>query len=183
MVDFNLVKGKLAIDPYTLTVSAFNDIWEYDKSKNKAKASNMLTYVFHYCDITQKNPFRNLPVGHKDQYARRNAFGNQNYKFKKEEQELIDRAIAWYEVLNKNSVLRMSMAIDIKLDQMTEFLLDEKNKITTSVQFEDQSKVLGQLEKILQSKKRTDDFVRNELEKTKIRGNAKLSPLDEGILD
>lgn len=183
MIEFNIVDRKLRIDAQTLTVAAFNEIWEYDTSKSKGKASNMLVYVFHCCDITERNPFRDLPEASKELYAKKNAFGKQDYKFPEEEERLIDAAKQWYNVLNKNSILRFSWAIDRKIDQMADFMLNPENDITNIDQYESQAAEIAKVDKILQSKKRTDEFVLRQLEKTKIKGGQTLSPLEQGLLD
>ncbi len=180
MVEFNIKDRKLTIDPATLTVSAFNDIWEHDVSKTKTKASNMLTYVFHMRDITQKNPFKDLQEVQKDAFAKRNSFGDQDYKFAPKEQELISRAMAWYEELNKDSVLRLSMVLNKKLDEITTYF--EKTPISSAEEMEDQIKSMASIEKILISKKKTDDFVAQQMEKTKLKGAQALSPLQGGLL-
>lgn len=183
MIDFIIDKGKLRVDPSILTVSAFNDIWEHDTTKAKSKASNLLTYVFHVCDFTTKNPFKDLPESQKESYAKRNAFGNQDYKFNEKELELINRAIAWYNVLNKSSIIRLAASLDRKIDQIADFLGDPKNDIKTSKDVDSQTDQIINLEKIFNSKKKTDEFVRQELEKTKIRGGQKLSPMEQGLLN
>src|SRR5690606_28362554 len=107
-----------------------NEIWMHDKSRSKSKASNMLVYVIHMCDITDDNFMRDVPNEQRDPLAKKNAFGNENHKFTDEEQDMIDRAMAWYEVLNKNSVMRLSVALDKKIDEITEFY--DSNKITST---------------------------------------------------
>jgi hypothetical protein len=181
VINFNIKDSKLIIDAETLTVSAFNDIWMFDTTKTKNKASNMLVYVYHMCDIRKENPFRDLPYHQKNEMSRRNAFGNKDYKFSEKEKQLIDRALAWYEVLNKSSVLRISMSIDKKLDQISEYL--DQKEIKTDEDLEAQAKVMAQIDKVLTSKKRTDEFVINELEKSKIKAGSELSPLAKGLLD
>lgn len=180
-IGFIFKDRKLTLDPETLTVSAFNDIWEADKDKSKAKASNMLSYVFHMRDITQRNPFRDLSDSHRESLAKRNSFGDENYKFSPKDQEMIDRAMAWYDVLNKNSIFRLSMTFDRKIDQINDYL--EKNVIDSSEDMENQMKDMEKIEKILNSKKRTDDFVRQEQEKSKIKGKETLSPNQAGLLN
>ena len=182
MIDFIIKSSKLQIDPYTLTVKAFHDIWEYDKGQTKSKASNMLLYVFHICDITQKNPFKDLPEKEKDTMSRYNAFGKKDYKFLKQEQELIDEAIMWYQILNKDSIQRLSIAMNRKIDQVTDFMLEPKNDIMNPKQLDEQADMLTRIEKVLNSKKKVDDFVRNELEKTKAKGNVARSPLQKGLV-
>lgn len=181
MVNFNIKDGKLTIDPETLTVAAFNQIWTSDNSKAKNKACNMLVYVYHVCDIRKENPFRDLPYNQKDEMARRNAFGNKDYKFSPAEKELIDRAMAWYELLNKNSVLRLSMALDRKIDQMADYISGKE--IQNDADLESQTNMMAKMDKVLQSKKRTDEFVANELEKSKVKAGIEISPLAKGLLD
>lgn len=183
MVDFNIVNGKLIIDPQTLTVQAFNQIWDSDTDKVKTKASNMLTYIYHMKDIRKENPFRDLPMSQKEGMCKRNAFGKQDHRFNDKEQAMVDRAMAWYDVLNKTAVQRLSVSMDRKLDQISEFLDDTKNDIKTVDQLEDQSNAMQKIEKILASKKRVDEFVRDELEKSKVKGSVVLSPLAQGVLD
>lgn len=182
MIDFQIVGGRLKIDPDTLTVKAFHDIWEYDKSKTKGNASNILLYVFHMCDITQKNPFKDLPEREKDVTARYNAFGSKTHKFASLEQELINEAIKWYQVLNKDSIQRLGIGVNRKIDQVTEFMMDEKNDIKDAKQLDIQTDMIVKTEKILVAKRKIDEVIRQEIEKTKSKGNTSRSPLQKGIV-
>lgn len=181
MIEFDIKDRKLTVHPEVLTVNAFNDIWDYDKTKSKSKASNMLVYVFHMCDIRDKNPFRDTPVTQREALAKKNAFGDKDFKFTDEEQAMVDRAMAWYSVLNKNSVMRLSLALDKKIDELTEFY--ENNKIKTMSDLDDQTDSMAKIDRILKAKKTADEFSRNETEKKKVKGDAVRSPLAEGILD
>lgn len=185
MVNFDIVNGKVVVDASTLTVSAFNDIWEYDtgKGSNKPKASNMLTYVFHMRDPREKNPFRDVPEHEKELVCKRNAFGNANHKFKEEEEALIKKAMAWYEYLNTNSIQRLSLSLDRKLDQMAAYLDDPINDIITPDQLDSQVDMIAKLDKIIISKQKADAFVKEEMNKTKVKGNVQRSALESGALD
>src|SRR5690606_34257836 len=132
---------------------------------------------FHMCDITDANFMRDVPNDQKDALAKKNAFGNENYKFTKDEQEMIDRAMAWYEVLNKNSVMRLSVALDKKIDEITEFY--DKNKISNTSDLDRQTNSMNKLEKILKAKKVADDYARSQTEKQRVKGGGSRSPLAE----
>src|SRR5688500_13478348 len=101
MIEYNIINGKLQIDPATLTVQAFNAIWEFDKSKTKSHASNIMTYIFTLMDLRDKNPFRNLPWDQKIPACKKNAFGDKSYKFSEQELEVLEPAMAWMDLLNK----------------------------------------------------------------------------------
>jgi hypothetical protein len=181
MIEYNIVNGKLMIDPTTLTVQAFNAIWNYDTTRNKSKASNLLTYVFTLCDERDRNPFRDIPYDKKEAACKKNAFGNVGYKFSQEEEKLVGSAIEWFEFLNRNSIQRLSISMDKKIDQLAKFLDD--NAISSSEDFDLQTDMMTKIDKILKSKRETDKLVREELEKVRVKGNASRSPLSKGLLD
>ena len=178
MIKFDIKDGLLTISPEVLTINVFNEIWMHDKSRSKSKASNMLVYVFHMCDITDDNFMRDVPSEQRDPLAKKNAFGNENHKFTDEEQDMIDRAMAWYEVLNKNSVMRLSVALDKKIDEITEFY--DSNKITSTTDLDKQTNSMNKLDKILKAKKLADDYAKYQTEKKRVKGGSELSPLEEG---
>ena len=183
MIEYNLVNGKLQIDPATLTVSAFNAIWNHDKNPKKTNASNMLTYIFTMKDLRQKNPFRDLPFSQKEAACKKNAFGDRNHKFSEQENELIELAFAWMDHLNSNATQRLSIAMDRKIDQMSDFLMDSANDVKNQEQFDAQSEAMQKIHHIIKSKKMTDELVASELAKEKVHGGQVRSPLAAGLFD
>jgi hypothetical protein len=180
MIRFNIKNSKLIIDAQTLTVTAFNDIYESDKTKDKNKATCLLKYVFHLCDISQENSFRDVAESQREALCKRNSFGKADYQFSNRESQLLSPAIEWYNILNKNSVQRLAMAMDKKIDQISNFL--ETNEIKTADDFDAQMDAVQKIEKVLKSKRTTDDYVRSEMEKTKNRGQVSSSPLEKGLV-
>lgn len=179
-VYFNIKNGKLIIDAETLTVSAFNDIWEADTSKTKTVASNMLLYVFHLCDITQRNILVDIPEAQKESLCKRNAFGDADYKFKEPYKSLVENAILWYNTVNNDSVMRMAYAVNLQIDRITEFLMT--NEAKTQMDVDNSMDNLKKIKDLLESKKRVDEFVKRQFEQTKVRGGGDRSPLEKGLI-
>lgn len=118
MIEYDLVNGKLAIKPETLTVKAFKDIWDFDKSKTKELASSVLTYVFTMCDDRDKNPFKDIAYNEKEAACKKNAFGDKNFKIPDALVGPVEEAFAWYDFLNANAISRIFKAANVALDKV-----------------------------------------------------------------
>lgn len=180
MIDYTIKDGKLAIDPATLTVQAFNAIWEFDTSRTKSKASNILTYVFTLCDERERNPFKDVEHHRKEAACKKNAFGNPDHKFNPEEQQLVDDAIQWFEFLNSSSIQRLSRGIDRTIDNMAKFL--EDHEITNMTQYKAASDELKKVESIIKSKISADKLMREEMGKAKTKGGQQRSLVSRKLI-
>jgi hypothetical protein len=180
MIDYNIKEGKLVIDPSTLTVAAFNNIWNADQTRSKNKASNTLTYVFTLCDERDRNPFKDVAYDKKEAACKKNAFGKADHSFTQEEQELIDEAIAWFEYLNANSIQRLSKSIDQQIDKMVKFL--SEHKIENMAAYKSSSDEIVKVANIIKSKLATDKLMREEMQKVKTKGNVSRSLLAKRVI-
>jgi hypothetical protein len=178
-VKFNIQNGKLIIDPYTLTVSAFKAIWDYDTSKDKAKACNMLSYVFHMADITKDNVFFDTSLVDKEKLVKRNDFGSENHKFNDKEQKLIDAAIEWYDDLNMDSARRIEITYNKKLDELNDLL---NNNVMTVINADDQVKLMDKVQILLTKKVQIESLISKQSEKIKSKGDMKRSPIEKGMI-
>ena len=52
---FDLKDDKLIINPDSLSIPAFKEIWDRDESEDKSKAYNEICYIYHMCDF--KSPY------------------------------------------------------------------------------------------------------------------------------
>lgn len=171
---------KVKIDPETLTVRAFNDIWNYDKTEKKDLASNLLTFVFTMNDERELNPFRDVAFDKKEAACKNNAFGDSEYKFNNTEIELIRNATEWFRLLNSNAIQRLASASEKAIDRIASFLENHKVESMQDVkQIMDQLKVLGT---VIKGKKDMDKEVKEEMDKTKLKGGGKQSLNSRGIL-
>jgi hypothetical protein len=180
MIDYTIKDGKLAIDPATLTVAAFNKIWNYDTNPKKTKASNILTYIFTLCDERDRNPFKDVEYDRKDEACRKNAFGDAKYKFTPEEEELVQEAIAWFEYLNSSSVQRLSRSIDKMIEKMAKFL--DSHTIDNMVQYKAASDELKKVSDIMKSKALADKTMKEEMNKSRTKADRKRSLLSKGVI-
>lgn len=176
---WNLQNGKLVIEPSSLTIDAFNAIWKFDKNRNKLKAESLLKYVFFMNDITQNNPLVDLPEHEKDGKARRTCFMDENYKFTRREQELIDDATNWFITCTDNAALRAYFVLNKQIDDLTTYLqglpYDAKN-------IDVKHKATKQLREMMEDRMKVEKMVRLELDKQKTRGGLERSPREKGML-
>ncbi len=56
---FDIVGSTITIKPESLVIPEFRKIWERDKTKDKKKAFNEISYVVFLCDKSDKNPYKN----------------------------------------------------------------------------------------------------------------------------
>jgi hypothetical protein len=179
-VKFDIKDGKLTISAETLSVSAFLDIWDHDKNRDKKKALALLKHVMHLCDMTSNNPLIDISYKDRPAMSRRDCFKDQHYKLTKEEQKLFDNAAAWYIAINKTLPWRSLRVVDNKIDQLNDHL--DANAVTTA-NFEDQMKSIIQVDKLHASRERLEEIVERQLKKTKVRGGLERSPLETGKLN
>lgn len=165
MIEYDLVNGKLAIKPETLTVAVFKEIWDFDGSKSKELASSLLTYVFTMCDDTSRNAFRNLPFNERDAACRHNAFGSKTYKIPDKMVEPIQRAMDWYEYLNGTPVSRLHKASQKSVDRIAIFL--DKTEADSFEQVESIMGYLGKVSAVLKGMSESEKAMKGEKEQTR----------------
>lgn len=56
---FDIVGNTITIKAESLVVPEFRKIWERDKTKDKKKAFNEISYIVFLCDKSDKNPYKN----------------------------------------------------------------------------------------------------------------------------
>lgn len=181
MIEFDInEKGELTVKPEVLTVSAFNNIWRSDKAPNKMNALKLLRYVFFMASLSEKNPHRDIAYNLREAYAKKDVFGEPNYKFSKKEEELIEPAIRWYVTLNKDCVDRLSLAVNKQMDQITALL--ESSEELTLHNYQKRVDLMKDIKNILISKQQTDEYVEKSKKKAKTKGNTARSPMEMGYL-
>ena len=55
---FDIVNGKVVMNPQTLVMPEFRCLWDRDKSKEKYKAILEISYIVFLCDESISNPYR-----------------------------------------------------------------------------------------------------------------------------
>ena len=177
MISFKLENKKLVINAKTLIVPQFNAIWEYYDEKEEA--IRMLTYIYGMSDITVNNPYIDVAHYEKDEVVKKGVYGNKDYKFNREEKELVNNAIPVYTELNKDSVYRMLEVVNQKIDELSFHL--RTNKMGKD-NIDDQIGQVNKIQALLKSKALTEDYVSKELAKDKTQGDMSRSPLETGAI-
>lgn len=180
MLKWELKGGRVVPNETSLLISAFSDIWDYDKSRKKGFATQLLTYVYYMEDITEENPLRDVSWNEKHQQACRSIFRDDKYKFKKKEQELIDAAREWYVLCNKDCMFRLSAVLDKKIDEFTTYL--NTNPADNAASFKTQVEIMPKINQLLKTKSDTDDWIRKEMKKVKVKGDRVRSPSEKGLI-
>lgn len=179
MIDFDIKDGRLIVSAESLTISAFRNIFESDKSKDKRQGVALLLYVYHVADLRVKNPFHDLHPEQRVPKAKRNAFRDEHYKFSKEEEAMVNEAIEWYAELNKNTI-RMSLYIQNKKIYELQQLIDG-----TTMTLENRkaiSEAMADLKKMDTDRAYFEKKARDEDADARNRGGMEASPRDKGKL-
>lgn len=173
-------RGDLMVDAKTLTVDAFYQLYKSDKAPNKLNAVKLLKYVFFMGDITEKNPHRDIAYHLREDFAKKDVFGDAKFKFSKKEEDMVNNAIKWYYTLNRDSVDRLAIAVNRQVDQITNML--ETSEDLTLTNYKDRIDLMKDIKNILISKTQTDEFVEKSKKKAKTKGNAARSPMEMGLV-
>jgi hypothetical protein len=130
---FTLEKGEVVLDKNIVLLQEFSDITNYGiKKKNPKHARRLLLYVFFCCDLTEENALKDLDFRIKPEQAKARALGR-DYKFTKEENDLIGAAMDAYNFFNETAPERADLAMDKKIDEARSLLDETKPIIITNV--------------------------------------------------
>lgn len=125
MIQFDLHDDKVQVDAASLLVQEFQDIWYWDKTKTKEKATRLLTFVYFFCDVD--SPFANAPKSDKEGLCWKQA--RMPESISKEEQDMLNAACDRYLSCNETAEKRFLLAWDDKLDQLRQLVIDTNPKI------------------------------------------------------
>ena len=102
-MDLITIDNNVAIpNAYTLTIQAFKDIVDRDKTASKKKATQELAYVYFKCDL--RSPFAVYGEEERGSEVKLNVFGLDS---KWQEDEKIKTACDKYKQLNETSAVRL----------------------------------------------------------------------------
>jgi hypothetical protein len=178
-VRFDLKEGKLTVKAEVLSISAFLDIWEWDKDKSKIKALPLLKHIMHMADISSDNPLIDTPHNDLERLSKRDCWKDENYKLSKIEMDFFENGINWYIELNKNLPWRSLRVIEKKIDQINNHM---DSQTVTDANLESITKTLASLDKLHSTRVSVEEIVEKQLKKMKVRGGLERSPLERGLL-
>lgn len=181
MIEFDInERSELTVKAEVLTITAFNDIWRSDKAPNKVNALKLLRYVFFMADMRDKNPHKDLAFYLREEYAKKDVFGDSAHKFSRKEQAMVEAGVQWYFTLNKDCIDRISIAINRQVDQLT-FLLENSEEVTLK-NYQERLSFVKEIKNVLITKEQTDAYVEKAKKKAKTKGNKERSPIEMGLI-
>lgn len=181
MIRFDVKDFRLTLNEQTLMVYEFDQIVQYDKSADKKQALQDLLYV--YCMYDEESMYKDFTEAQKERAVKQNVYRNGEYQIPPDRQLLIDAAVEEYARLNNTAERRLLEVMQRKIDALTEYL--DKIKITNEDEFKLVSNSMGQLEKLLTSKRNAEQILEQGLKKAKsrVKGGAERSPMEKGQLN
>ena len=177
MKAFDIEAGNVVLSPEFIAVPQFKAIWNRDKSKNKHKAYNELSYVIFLCDNTVANPYRQIADDDRSIMLKRDIFGNEEYKI----DEKLEKAIETLTTMKETTSSRLLKSAKIAADKLADYFenkvnfddLDINGKPLYSAK--DLASNLGAVGKIIESlKKLEEQVVKEQADGGLARGGAEI---------
>jgi hypothetical protein len=113
---FDIVAGKVVMNPTILWIPEFRDLWERDKSKYKEKAVNEISYIVFLYDF--RSPYLAYSANDREHRIIQDCF--KDSKWQPDEQ--IQAATKKYIELQSSPILRLLQASMDCCDKMTDYL-------------------------------------------------------------
>lgn len=172
---FSLKEDKVIIDPNTLVIPEFLQIWKSDKSTGKADAQKILSYIYFYCDFA--SPYAIYPL-HQRKTMLLADFLKGNEKLISN--SVVDNAIRKYKSFNDTPSMRLLESAQIACDKLADYFetLDFKELDDTGRPVylaKDVAANLKAVGGIIESLNKTTDQVKKEVTASvKVRGGGEI---------
>lgn len=165
---FDIVGNTITIKPEDLIVPEFRKIWERDKSKDKRKSIDELTYCVFLVNTSKKNPYRNYSETDRKEILLK------DFNIS-EEDILIKEAIEKYKKLSLTRYKRFITAALESTDKVTEYY----NNISAASPDFDITEYLNSLEKLNKGVKSLRELEKqldadDQEESGKVRGQSEI---------
>lgn len=177
---FTLKDGKVQVDPESLTIPEFREIYERDVSKDKSIAFNELCYVYHMADY--KSIYNNYGDSEKTTKILNDYFKTSKWS----PDQVIIEAVIKYRSLQETHSMKLlraaRKAVDklvIHYDTVDLTLINAKGDLINKER--DLSFSLGNIGKIAESLDKVEEKIKKEMLKdTKVRGQVEVSEYERG---
>jgi hypothetical protein len=161
---YDIEGGKVVLQPEFIAVPQNKVIWDRDKTKNKHKAYNELSYVVFLRDNTIYNPYRSMAEDERERILKRDVLGKEDYVV----DEKLQKAIDTFTKLKETTSSRLLKSAKIAADKLADYFenkvnfdeLDVNGKPMYSAR--DLASNLGAVGKIIESLKKLEDQVIKE---------------------
>ena len=113
---FSYKENKVVIEPDSLAIPVFREIWRRDKDRNKERAIKELSYIYFITDY--KSPYNIYPDGKREDMIKSDFIKEDKWK----PDDLIKSAITKYEEFQQTPSLRLLKAARKAQDEITNYL-------------------------------------------------------------
>lgn len=162
---FELIDYVVKINPSSLNIPEFKEIWKRDKKRNKADAHAELSYVYYMSDF--QSEYRNYPYDEREDKVKEDFCKKALGEDWKPDMKVL-YAIEKYEKMQITPSLRFLGFVETEIDKMRDFLnsleMSEDNIKLKIDSMDKITKYITQLPKLKESVKKEVS------ESTKIRG-------------
>lgn len=180
--------NKVVIDANALIVPELKKIWEKDTSKDKKKATPILTYIHVFSQTDETAPFYQADYKDLDGLSRRLAYGDSDFRYSEKEEVEIYQAVQAYITVKINAEQRMIKIFDSKIDEMRRLIndttlvlkedIDSKGNAKFLTNLPIVTKVMMEIDKILEAKEKIEARIRKQSNNSKVKGDKKPSFLE-----
>lgn len=157
---FDIIGSTITIKPESLVVPEFKLLWERDKTKDKRKAFNELSYIVFLCDKSDKNPYKNYSE------LDRMIMLKKDFNIEDPDEQIL-KAIEKYKKLKITRYERVVSAALDSLEDIEGYYLSIKDQDKTKF---DINEYLGSMEKLGKAVKSLRELEK-QLESDRTEGN------------
>lgn len=176
---FHLSKNKIEINPATLTIKEFSELWSRDKSKTKAQAIKEFSYIYFKMDWN--SVYQNMPEEDRHETLKEDLDLGETW----EPDHLLVQAIKKYEELQETPTMRYARSVRKAFWDMVTYFeridyaeRDVKGQPVYKIQ--DVTKAMGDSGKLIESVKKLEAIVKKEqLESSRVRSGDELNPFED----
>jgi len=164
---FDIVGSTITLKPESLLVPEFKKLWDRDRSKDKKKAIDEITYVVFLCDKSDKNPYKNYSEMDRIQMLQKD--------FTVKIDILIEEAVEKYKLLNNTRYERVVNAALDSLEDIEDYYVGIRSKDKKDF---DITEYLGSMEKLGKAIKSLRELEKqleaDRAEGSKVRGSSEI---------
>ena len=156
---FDIVGSTITLKPESLVVPEFKKIWDRDKTKDKKRAIDEISYIVFLCDKSDRNPYKN--------YSEVDRMSMLQKDFNVDPDVLIQEAIDKFKILNTTRYERVVHAALDSLEDIEDYYVGIKEKDKKEF---DITEYLGSMEKLGKAIKSLRELEK-QLEADRAEGN------------
>lgn len=173
---YDIVNGKVVMNPHSLAMPEFRYLWDRDKDEDKDNAVREISYVVYLCDESAGNPYRAYREGEREEVLRKDFIKNMKWKPDKH----IEAAIKKYKEATQTTNSRLLKAAKNAAEKLSEYFdmidfneVDKDGKPVFSAK--ELSSNLSAVGNIVKSLNQLEDMVKKEqLEANTVRGGGEI---------